>query len=334
MTSRLAIMGAGWVGLALPARLAGAGRDVWLLARRAESAHAIATRGIDVCDPASGDRLHARPGAVSLLERCDTLDGRTLIVCVRAPDSEALAPRLARLAPGATVVCAQNDVDNEDRFARHFPSVIGAVVRQTCARTAPNGVNALGAGRLVVGAHPSGETDAVAALADTFRAAGFEVGVSPRIGEDKWLKLCVNLMSVPNALIHPDEHTAPAFVEIKATIVEEARAALSAAGIVARSCDGADRSLDEEIAYQRASLSTGQSARRLPVYNAVWGALRHGSPLEADLYHERILALSDLHGLEAPMNRRALELVVRARREDRGPESARCADFLSAQPAR
>ncbi|MEE2663246.1 MAG: 2-dehydropantoate 2-reductase N-terminal domain-containing protein [Myxococcota bacterium] len=334
MAPRLAIVGAGSVGLSLTARLAASGSDVWLLARRAESALAIAARGIDVYDPASGDRLNARPAAVSTLERCDALDGRLLIVCVRAPDSEALAPRLAGLAPEATVVCAQNDVDNEDRFSRHFRSVIGVVVRQTCARTAPNAVNALGAGRLIVGAHPSGETDAVGALADAFRLAGFDVGISPRIGEDKWLKLCINLMSVPNALIHPDEHTAPAFVEIKATIVEEARAALSAAGITARSCDGRDRSLDEEIAFQRASRSAGQSARRLPVYNAVWGSLRHGSPLEADLHHERILALSAAHGLEAPMNRRALELVLRARREARGPESARCSDFLSALPDR
>ena len=334
MEPRLAIVGAGSGGLSLTARLARSGADVWLLARRSESVLAIEAHGIEVLDPASGERFNTRPTRVATLEQCGSLDARVLVLCVRAPDSAALAPRLVALAPEATVVCAQNDVDNEALFARHFSRVIGAVVRQTCARTAPNAVNALGAGRLVVGAHPSGETDAVRSLAEAFRGAGFDVGISRHIAEDKWLKLCINLMSVPNALIHPDEHNQADFVEIKARIVEEARAVLQAAGIRARSCDGRDRALDEEIAFQRAAHSGGQSARRLPVYNAVWGSLRHGSPLEAELYHERILALAETHTIEVPMNRRALELVLRAHREGRGPESARCGDFLSAQTGR
>ena len=88
--------------------------------------------------------------------------------------------------------------------------------------------NALGAGRLVFGAHPDADrcppplAREIDALQADFAAAGFDVAVSPRIAEDKWLKLCVNLMSVPNALIHPDEHTTADFVEIKARLLEEA----------------------------------------------------------------------------------------------------------------
>jgi len=327
--AHFAIVGAGSVGLSLGARLARAGSDVWMLARRPESVDAIASGGIEVHEPASGKDWMSRPAAVSTLEDAASLAGRILVVCVRAPDSATLATQLAARAPDAAIACAQNDVDNEEIFARHFDRVVGIVVRQTCVRTAPNRVNALGRGRLVIGAHPYGESATARAVAAAFRVAGFDVAVSSCIGEDKWLKLCGNLMSVQNALIHPDEHTQPEFVEIKATIVEEACRVLAAAGIAARSCDGHDRSLDDEIAFQRASLELGQSARRLPVYNAVWGALRHGSPLEADRYHERILALAREHGIDAPMNQRALELVLRASREGLGPESARCADFLA-----
>jgi 2-dehydropantoate 2-reductase len=330
----LAIVGAGSIGLSLAARLASSGDDVWLIARRAESVAAIEADGIEVLDPASGQRIRARPARVATLEQYDALGDRALVVCVRAPDSAVLAPRLAASAPGAIVVCAQNDVDNEEQFARYFSTVIGAVVRQTCTRTAPSAVSALGAGRLVFGAHPAGASEQATALAERFGRAGFDVAVSDDIAADKWLKLCVNLMSVPNALIHPDEHASTEFVAIKATLLEEARTVLAAAGIVARSCDGRDRSLDEEIAFQRASASAGRSARRLPVYNAVWGSLTHGSPLEAERYHERILALADAHAVPAPMNRRALELVLRASREGLGPESARCADFRSALPGR
>jgi 2-dehydropantoate 2-reductase len=327
----LAIVGAGSVGLSLAARLAASGARVTLVAHVADGARRIAERGIELLDPANGERLRARPTTVRTLDDGARLHARTLVVCVRAPDSDALVAQLAERAPGATIVCAQNDVDNEARFALRFERVVGCVVRQTCTRTAPDAVNALGAGRLVFGAWPSGESDEARSLAAVFDRAGFDVAVSRAIAEDKWLKLCVNLMSVPNALIHPDEHATRAFVEIKARLLEEARDALAAAGIAARSCDGRDRSLDEEIAFQRASLLRGESARRLPVFNAVWGALTHGSALEADLYHERIVALADAHGIAAPTNRRALELARRAWRERLGPESARCADFSDAR---
>ena len=116
------------------------------------------------------------------------LGDRVLVGCGRTPDSKALAAELAAWAPGAALACAQNDVDNEELFARHFDDVVGVVVRQTCARTAPNRVNALGQGRMVVGAHPGGESETARSVANAFGIAGFAVAVSERIAEDKWLK--------------------------------------------------------------------------------------------------------------------------------------------------
>ena len=165
----------------------------------------------------------------------------------------------------------------------------------------------------MIGAWPSRRrARACDELADALRRAGYDVGVSTRILEDKWLKLCVNLMSAPNALIRREDHATRAFVEIKARLLEEARAILLAAGIRARSCDGRDRSLEQEIAHQRESLALGTSARRLPVYNQVWAALRHGGPVEADRYHRRMLALAAEHGIAAPQNARVLEALERA----------------------
>jgi hypothetical protein len=112
---------------------------------------------------------------------------------------------------------------------------------------------AVGPGRLILGAHPRGAGPDVEALAQVLRAAGYDVGISQQIGEDRWLKLCVNLMSPPNALIRREDHTTRAFVEIKARLLEEARAVLAAAGIEARSGDGRDRSLAEEITCRRRS---------------------------------------------------------------------------------
>jgi hypothetical protein len=117
-------------------------------------------------------------------------------------------------------------------------------------------------------------------------------------------------------------------VELKAQLLEEARAGLLAAGIHARSCDGRDRSLEQEIAHQRESLALGTSARRLPVYNQVWAALRRGGPIEADRYHRRVLELADAHGIPAPRNARVLEALECAVRAGLGPESLAAADLL------
>jgi 2-dehydropantoate 2-reductase len=124
------------------------------------------------------------------------------------------------------------------------------------------------------------------------------------------------------------DHATQAFVECKARLLEEARGVLAAAGVAARSCDGRDRSLDEEIRHQRASLAAGTSARALPLYNQVWSSLRAGAPLEADAYHRRVLALARRHGVPAPLNERVLRLLLDARNRRRGPECLSAAELL------
>jgi 2-dehydropantoate 2-reductase len=325
----LTVLGAGSVGLVLGARLARAGQPVLFLTRRAEVAERIEREGIRIEDPASGEAwtapAQARAGANAAAER---IGAGPVLFCVRTSQLEAAAADLARVAPGATAVCLLNDVHNEAVLARRFAHVIGGVVRQTTTRTAPNAALASGPGRLVLGGFPEGPGRDLEALAGRLRAAGYDVGLSERILEDKWLKLCVNLMSAPNALVRREDHDSHPFVEGKARLLEEARAALAAAGIVARSCDGRDRSLDAEIAWQRASLARGTSARRLPLYNQVWSALRHGGPVEADGYHRRILELAARHGVAAPVNGRVLAALERAEALAVGPECLGAAELL------
>jgi len=304
--------------------------------RRAECAEAIRAEGVVVEDPGSGEVHRAGPGAVDAVVGAagaeealrDAACGPVLL-CVRADDTAAAAAELAAAAPRATVASVQNHVDNEEILARSFPRVLGAVWRQTCTRVAPNVVRALGRGRVVLGAWPSGGGDDVDALAAGLRAAGFDVGVSARVVEDKWLKLCVNLMSAPNALVVPADHATAAFVEIKARLLAEARDVLAAAGIPARSCDGRDRTVEEEIEFQRASLARGTSARRLPVYNQIWAALRDRRALEGHRYHRLLIELGGRHAVPTPQNARVLAALERAWRENLGPECVRAEDLLA-----
>jgi 2-dehydropantoate 2-reductase len=325
----LVIYGAGAVGLVVGARLARAGLPVLMVTRRPEAAQKIDELGVRIEDVSTGlafeQRIHAVCGIEAAARR---IEAGPVLFCMRSSDTAEAARALAAVAPEATVASLQNDVDNEEKLAAHFGRVIGGCVRQTSTRTADHRAVTMGGGRIVVGAWPSGDLDEATELADALRRAGYDVGLSRRISEDKWLKLCVNLMSAPNALIRREDHAARAFVEVKARLLEEARVILLAAGISARSCDGRDRSLDEEIAHQRASLAQGTSARALPVYNQVWAALRSGSPVEADRYHRRMLDLAATHGIPAPQNARVLAALERAVKDRLGPESLTAGDLL------
>jgi 2-dehydropantoate 2-reductase len=324
----LIVYGAGAVGLVLGARLARAGLPVLLVTRRQAAARLIDELGVRIEDPSTGLALEQRVPAVCGIEAAaERSQAGPVLFCMRSSDTAAAARALAAVAPAATVASLQNDVDNEPELAHSFSRVIGGCMRQTSTRVADNCAVTVGSGRIAIGLWPAGDAPCVHDLAEALRRAGYDVGVSTRIPEDKWLKLCVNLMSAPNALVRREDHATRDFVEIKARLLEEARAILLAAGISARSCDGRDRSLEQEIAHQRASLALGTSARALPVYNQVWAALRRGGPLEADRYHRRMLELAAAHGIPAPQNARVLAALERAVQGALGPESVAAADL-------
>lgn len=327
MSGCAAVVGAGSVGLALAARLARGGVRVLLVTRRPEAARLLAERGLVAEDPASGARRGCAVRAVSEPAAIDPAAG-PIFVCTRVDGVAEVARSLAGRA--AALVTLQNDVVAEELAAPFVPRVIGGVWRETVTRVADDRVRyALDRpGRAVLGLHPRGSHPEVEAAAALLRLGGIDVSISPAIERDKWLKLCVNLMSTPNALVRRPDHTTPAFVEVKVRLLEEASAALAAAGIDATPCNERDRSLDQEIAFQRDALVRGASARPIPLYNQVWTSLRHGAPLEADAYHERILALARGHGTAAPVNALVLARLLAAARNGLGPECYTARDLL------
>lgn len=328
------MLGAGSVGLNLAGRLAQAGHAVLVVTRRPAAAESIGRSGIQVVDPASGDRFAAQVEVALGLGSVapEQLTGPVLLCC-RIGDLASSAEELAARAPGAAAVCVQNGLAHEAGLADRFARLAGVVVRQTATREGDSTVLATGRGRLVVGAFAgardlAGSLAVRDALAGAFCSAGFDTGTSDDLEADRWLKLCINLLSAPNALVRREDHATPAFVELKARLLEEARDAFGAARVEARSCDGRDRSLEDEIRYQRESLTLGTSARRLPIYNSVWVALRHGLPLEVADFHRLIVRLSEDHGLDAPLNRRLARLLARRDGTVLAPESLAAADLL------
>ena len=321
------IVGAGSVGLALAARLARLG-PVQLIVRRPEAAARLA-EGLRVEDPATGETTRiAVEAAVGLADGTDPGAG-PVFVCTRLPDTDDVGAALAFHARGALAVSVQNGLDGGRRLARRVPRVVCAVWRQTATRVADAHVRFTGTGRVIVGAQPGCDTAADARrLAAELARSGLDASFSERIERDQWLKVCINLMSAPNALVRREDHVTPEFVEVKARLLEEAYATLEAAGIDASPCDGRDRTLAAEIAHQRTALERGTSARPLPLYNHVWTALREGRSLEAGHYHERILELARQHRIDAPVNARVRDALLRAEAEALGPESLSARELL------
>lgn len=278
------VFGAGSVGTVLAGLLADRGVPV-----------AIAGRGATERLRLEGDdeTVEARVPVVAEPEG-------TILLCVHAPD----VPDLCARWPGRTVVTFQNGVESEAAAAR-WCRVIGGVWRMTCMLLEPGRALFTRRGRVVVGRHPGGIDPEVEALAADLRRAGFDVGVSPRIAGDKWLKLFLNLTSAPHALVRREDHGRPEFGRLKAAILEEARGVFRAAGIVAVSCDGRDASLDEEIERHRRG-----GGRARPVCNSTWRLLSRGRPL-AERYHDTIVALG-----HAPRNAAMLALLDRARKPE------------------
>jgi ketopantoate reductase len=144
------------------------------------------------------------------------------------------------------------------RSAERFTRVIGGVIRHNCTR-----VRRGSCGRSVWRGSwcPSEGAGADVEVADLLRSAGYDTGVSPRIAEDRWLKLCVNLMSTPNALVRRDDTKRARSLKARRACSRSARRA-AAAGIAARSRMAATFA-DEEIAAQRAAPARGVAARKL-----------------------------------------------------------------------
>lgn len=316
----ITVLGSGSVGLTLAARLARAGLDVLVLTRRETAARSLGA-GLIAEHPADGTTFEVGVEA-RWTDAAGSWPAQPVLLCTRGSEVEAAARLAGERAPGVPLVTFQNDVVHEATAARFHPLILGGVWRETCTRTGDARVRFLHdrPSRAILGLYPEGESSAAREVATLLERGAIRTGVSAQIAMDKWLKLCVNLMSAPNALVRREDHTGRAFVEIKVALLEEAQSALAAAGIAAGSCDGLDRTLEEEIAFQRASLEKGTSARPIPLYNQVWSALTRRLPTEADAYHRRICSLGERHGIPTPHNQRLLDALLHAAREHAGPE--------------
>lgn len=324
---RFVVYAAGAVGGVIGAHLALNKHDVLLVCRK-EHAEAIREAEGLRMKSATGDYV-APLRAVTALDAGDLEGTACVLFTPKSTDTERCVEDLAKVAPRDTpVVSFQNGVSNEEIIARRFDHTFGGVCRMTCSFLQPGQVSFRKTGRLVVGRYPKGKDAFAGKLAGALREAGFDVSVSANIMCDKWLKLVVNLQSAFNAVIDPRDHDGIEFIDLKAGVLEEAQRALRADRMRVKSCDDRDLSVDDVIAELKKPKAP-RSPSAVRVNNSTWQNLYLGrKEVENGFFHGPIIEIARKHGMSAPFNETALDLVLESAKDNLGPGAFRASEVL------
>jgi 2-dehydropantoate 2-reductase len=306
---RICIYGAGAIGGYLAAFLARAGLPVCVIARGAHLA-AIRTQGLTLEYP--GERFTAHPHATDDPASLGVQD--VVIVTVKAPALPSVAAGLATLlGPRSTAVFLTNGIpwwyymghggaDEGRRLPLLDPGdalwravgperLLGGIAWPASAVPSPGLVRMVGVPKrgCEIGTPDGRDSPALAALAETFAAAGLVLKVNPRIREEIWRKLAFNLSAGPLCVLTRapvrDTQAEPALVAASRALIAEAQALIRAMGF--------DPGLDaEEIVAMN---------ERLPHRPSILQDLLAGRAMEIDALYTVPLEMARRAGVAMPV---------------------------------
>jgi 2-dehydropantoate 2-reductase len=228
---RIAVVGAGSIGLYYGGRLALAGHRVAFLARG--NADALRRGGLRLVEGEERDILPA----VSVHTRADEIGPVDLVLITLKTTANPLLPELLPpLLHGDTrVVTLQNGLGNEERLAPLVSDdrILGGLCFIATNRTAPNEVMCYHRGHITIGElrRPAGE--AARAVAGLFAGAGVPCHPVDNLLEARWRKLVWNVpfngLSIAAGGVATDRLCAdPALVREIRALMDEIRAAARA----------------------------------------------------------------------------------------------------------
>ena len=291
-------MGSVYAGL-----LAAAGNEVWAIDRWAEHVSAINEHGLRV-EGASGDRV-VRIHATSDPAKVDPVD--LVVIATKAADVEAAAAAAkSMLGPDTVVLPIQNGLGSADRIAAVLGEervAIGIAGGFGASIVAPGHVHHHGLELIRLGERDRPVTPRIEAIADVWRAAGFNVKTFDDVGRLVWEKLICNVAFSGTCAL-----TGYTIGEVMAD--PDAWAVASACGLeayeVARAL-GIAVAIDEPIEYIRNFGSKLQGARPSMLLDMLAGRRS-----EVGVINGAIPPLAEQLGLAAPVNTTVTRL-IRAR---------------------
>lgn len=188
---KIAIIGAGAIGLYYGAMLQRAGHEVVFLLRR--DYEAITNRGLTVCSYAGDFHLEHIKG----YRRTEVMGTADLVlICLKTFDNSHLVDLLQPLITTDTLLLTlQNGLGNEEFLAATFGAerIIGGTAQIGCNRGEPGTVHHLAHGAIRIGALNGGLTEEVKRLTLMFNAAEVKCTGETSIKRLRWEKLVWNI---------------------------------------------------------------------------------------------------------------------------------------------
>lgn len=320
------VLGAGSIGCFVGGKLLAAEAAEVTFIGRAGARAALLEHGLSVKD---FDRPSTRiaPGRIRFettmgaLSACDAV-----LVCVKSAQTEAVGAELASvLGADALVASLQNGVRNAEvlRAALGAREVLPAVVGFNVVSRDGGLFHRAMSGALMF---EQPRTAGARALVDALRATDLAIELRDELAPDQWTKLVVNLNNAVSALSGaPTKELllSPAYRRIIAAVVGEALTVLRAANVRVAKLRGVPIGLMPHVLalptplvrlVTRAQMRVDPEAR-----SSMWEDLTRKRRTEIDFLNGEIVRLADATGVDAPINRRIVELVHRAEAAGVGP---------------
>ncbi len=230
---KIAILGAGALGLYYGARLALSGHDVHFVVRSdysAIEASGLVLREGDSVEKVFPVQVHTAP------ENIGSVD--LVLITLKTVANDALPRLLPPLLHQQTVVVTlQNGLGNEALLTRFVPpgNVYGGLCFIANMRTAPGEVTCLHRGSITFGAYNRPADARIRGIGEIFKRAGIANRVVDRLEEARWMKLVWNIpfngLSIAAGGVSTDIICASheLSVEVRA-LMDEVRSAAAALG--------------------------------------------------------------------------------------------------------
>ncbi len=188
---KIAIVGAGSIGLFYGSKLASAGCDVHFLMR--SGFEAASESGVRIHSP-TGSFHFEWPGIAKDSSAIGPCDG--VVVAVKATSNDALPDLLTPLLGQATwILTLQNGLGNEEFLAsRHGAErILGGLCFVCLTRRNPVEVDHLGHGTLSIGEFQRPPGERADKLCRTFQTGGVEARLVEDLAGERWRKLVWNI---------------------------------------------------------------------------------------------------------------------------------------------
>lgn len=310
-------MGAGSIGCYVGGQLQRAGVDVTLVGRprlgEELASYGLKIRGVagegDV--PAEQLRFRTTPD--------DLADREVVLVAVKSAQTDDVGAALRRaLRPDALVVSLQNGLRNATALASHLgearvvPAIVGFNVVSLGAGVFHSGMS----GPLVLERR---DAPAFHRLVAAARATGLPLETPADIAPEQYTKLLVNLNNAVSALSGAptrDLLLVEGYRRVVADLVAEGHRVIRAAGGRPARLRGVPVGWMPSILRMptplvrlvtRAQMKVDPKAR-----SSMWEDLTKGRPTEVDFLNGEIVRLATEAHVEAPLNRRVVELIRQA----------------------